>query len=158
MRGLHAGGLPANDLRKIFRQIAGHRLLVALLGVVLARFHRLQNRMITGAESSFGIDPGPAQRCAGRSGNFLVGLAEPDEFRFQFASEARALQTLLVKIRLQVRAFHVSCGVLIAFLPVFAGFDKIFQHADCIFFIHNSLRSLDAASQPRFGRIRRLGN
>ena len=97
--------------------------------------------------------PGAAMRRP--TGNFLVRLAEPDEFRFQFASEARALQTLLVEIRLQVRALHVSCGVLIAFLSVFAGFDKIFQHADSVIFIHNSLRSLDAASRPRFGRIRR---
>src|ERR1051326_1867252 len=68
--------------------------------------------------------------------NLLVGLAKLDQDRFQFSREARSLQTLLVEVGLQVRPLRVRSRVLITFLPVFAGFDEVFDYAQSIFFIH----------------------
>jgi hypothetical protein len=53
VRLLHAGCLPANDLRDIFRQISRYRFLVAFFGVILASLDRFENRLIAGAEADF---------------------------------------------------------------------------------------------------------
>ena len=164
MSALDGGGLTAHHLGDIFRQIAGHRLLVRFFGSVFARLHRLENRLVAPAKSDLGIKPGAMHRPTRRPGHFLVGLAQTHELGFEFSDKARPLQALLVEIGLEVGAFHVLRRVLIALLSVFVGFNKIFKHTDSIVFVHNSLRdlvcSLDARMRSGFGgilRARELG-
>src|ERR1700686_848043 len=79
------------------------------------------------------------QRSNGRPGDFLVGLAQANQLRFEFSGKARALQALLVKKAFQVTSLYLRSSLLIAFLSVFAGLNELFEHTDSVIFVHNSL-------------------
>ena len=148
---LDTGGLAPNDLSDVFRQIGRQCLVVGLFGVVFACFHRLKNRFVAGTKAHLGINPGAMHGRRGRSGDFLIRFAQADQLCFELAGKARALQALLVEKRLQVRPLHVGSRVLIPLLPIFAGFNQVFDHANRILFVHYYLRRLDAGEQVGFG-------
>src|SRR6266566_562643 len=56
-----AGGLPADNLHEISGQRAAERFLVAVLGVVFALLHRVENCLIAAAQVGFGVNPGAMQ-------------------------------------------------------------------------------------------------
>ena len=58
MCGLHAGGLPTDNLRDIFRQITGDRLLISILGTVFAMLQPIQHSPIVTTQADFRVDPG----------------------------------------------------------------------------------------------------
>src|ERR1700726_1518159 len=79
------------------------------------------------------------QRSNGRPGDFLVGLTQANQLRFQFSGETRALQALLVEKGFQVTSLYLRSSLLVAFLSVFTGLNELFEHDDCVIFVHNSL-------------------
>jgi hypothetical protein len=52
-----------------------------------------------------------------RPGNFLVRLAQPDQFRFQFPGKARALQTLLIENDFRSHRFTFEAASWWPFCP-----------------------------------------
>src|SRR5580658_8365886 len=154
---LHGTGLPADDLADVTRQRAAQRLLIGLFRGVLSSFERVQNRLVSAAESNFGVDPRAMHGTGHRSRRLLVFIfANPSQFGLQLPGELPTLEALLVEIRLQIRAFHVFRSILIAFLSVFAGFNQVFEDADSIFIFHDEfLHSFDAMPRLRFGGIPR---
>src|SRR5260221_2784707 len=127
----NALGLLLQHAAHINRQQLFQGLLIGVFGAVLALLHAVQHRLISQAKIGLGFKPQTVQGSGNAAGGVRF-VAQIFGRLLQVFDKARALQTLFLKIRIQLGIGDNSSGVSVSGFAVFADLDQLVQNVKSV--------------------------